>query len=206
MNPKPLRREGNLVREAMPKVGAARAKGGNENPSRAFGDRFWARRCAEKNYVGTGKYFSKAKGGFLGSTNRRRCLNISPVHKGLSENPSMPELTAGLAVATSTKADSASHSRFLIRNGYCFKTNACGKQDRFDLNSSRPCLSFTGAPSPLLGLRPPPAFDDMTVNKGLVIRAFACNLSQRGAAAVVKASVTRQHPSGRQRGGAEEPG
>jgi hypothetical protein len=52
MNPKPLRREGNLVREAMPKVVAARAKAGEKNLSRDFGDRFWVNRCAEEKLCG----------------------------------------------------------------------------------------------------------------------------------------------------------
>jgi len=42
----------------------------------------------------------------------------------------MPELATELALATGTRADPASLSRFLIRNGYRFKKNACGKRAR----------------------------------------------------------------------------
>jgi transposase len=42
----------------------------------------------------------------------------------------MPELSAELAAATGTKADPASLSRFLIRNGYRFKKNAAGSRAR----------------------------------------------------------------------------
>ncbi len=40
----------------------------------------------------------------------------------------MPELAAELAVATGTKADPASLSRWLIRSGYRFKKNAAGER------------------------------------------------------------------------------
>ena|SRR5215467_12990028 len=42
----------------------------------------------------------------------------------------MPELARELLAATGTKADPASLSRFLIRNGYHFKKNAAGKRAR----------------------------------------------------------------------------
>ena len=42
----------------------------------------------------------------------------------------MPELAADLAAATSTRADPASLSRWLIRNGYRFKKNAAGQRAR----------------------------------------------------------------------------
>ena len=42
----------------------------------------------------------------------------------------MPELAAELAAATGTKADPASLSRWLIRNGYRFKKNAAGQRAR----------------------------------------------------------------------------
>jgi transposase len=42
----------------------------------------------------------------------------------------MPELVAELAAATGTKADPASLSRFLIRNGYRFKKNSASKRAR----------------------------------------------------------------------------
>ena len=42
----------------------------------------------------------------------------------------MPELSRELLTATGTKADPASLSRFLIRNGYRFKKNSAGKRAR----------------------------------------------------------------------------
>jgi transposase len=42
----------------------------------------------------------------------------------------MPELSAELAKATGTRADPASLSRWLIRNGYRFKKNSAGKRAR----------------------------------------------------------------------------
>ena len=42
----------------------------------------------------------------------------------------MPELAAALAAATGTKADPASLSRWLIRNGYRFKKNTAGQRAR----------------------------------------------------------------------------
>jgi len=42
----------------------------------------------------------------------------------------MPELAAELCAATGTKADPASLSRWLIRNGYRFKKNPAGKRTR----------------------------------------------------------------------------
>jgi transposase len=42
----------------------------------------------------------------------------------------MPELSAELAAATATKADPASLSRWLIRNGYRFKKNSAGERAR----------------------------------------------------------------------------
>jgi transposase len=42
----------------------------------------------------------------------------------------MPELAAALDAATGTKADPASLSRWLIRNGYRFKKNAAGQRTR----------------------------------------------------------------------------
>jgi transposase len=48
----------------------------------------------------------------------------------------MPELAAELASATGTRADPASLSRWLIRNGYRFKkTLAASEQDRPDIKS-----------------------------------------------------------------------
>src|ERR1700716_4116176 len=42
----------------------------------------------------------------------------------------MPELSAELAAASGTKADPASLSRWLIRNGYRFKKNSAGDRAR----------------------------------------------------------------------------
>lgn len=42
----------------------------------------------------------------------------------------MPELAAALEATTGTKADPASLSRWLIRNGYRFKKNAAGQRAR----------------------------------------------------------------------------
>ena len=42
----------------------------------------------------------------------------------------MPELAGKLAAATGTRADPASLSRWLIRNGYRFKKNAAGQRAR----------------------------------------------------------------------------
>ena len=42
----------------------------------------------------------------------------------------MPELSAELAAASGTKADPASLSRWLIRNGYRFKKNSAGERAR----------------------------------------------------------------------------
>src|SRR5438046_7642475 len=50
----------------------------------------------------------------------------------IQEKPdiTMPELSAELAAARGAKADPASLSRWLIRNGYRFKKNAVGKRAR----------------------------------------------------------------------------
>lgn len=49
---------------------------------------------------------------------------------GEKEDITMPELAGALAVATGTKADPASLSRWLIRHGYRFKKNAAGQRAR----------------------------------------------------------------------------
>ena len=46
------------------------------------------------------------------------------------EDITMPELAAALEAATGTKADPASLSRWLIRQGYRFKKNAAGQRTR----------------------------------------------------------------------------
>ena len=51
---------------------------------------------------------------------------------------SMPELPSALAASTGTKADLASLSRWLIRNGYRFKkTLRASEQDRPDIREAR---------------------------------------------------------------------
>src|ERR1700741_2261305 len=49
---------------------------------------------------------------------------------GEKEDITMPELAAALEASTGTKADPASLSRWLIRNGYRFKKNAGGQRAR----------------------------------------------------------------------------
>ena len=49
---------------------------------------------------------------------------------GEKQDITMPELAGALAVATGTKADPASLSRWLIRHGYRFKKNAAGQRAR----------------------------------------------------------------------------
>jgi transposase len=46
------------------------------------------------------------------------------------EDITMPELALALEATTGTKADPASLSRWLIRNGYRFKKNAAGQRAR----------------------------------------------------------------------------
>ena len=48
----------------------------------------------------------------------------------------MPELSAELAAASGTKADPASLSRWLIRNGYRFKKNSAGERARSSRHQS----------------------------------------------------------------------
>jgi transposase len=49
---------------------------------------------------------------------------------GEKEDITMPELAAELEASTGTKADPASLSRWLIRNGYRFKKNTAGQRAR----------------------------------------------------------------------------
>jgi hypothetical protein len=59
----------------------------------------------------------------------------------------MPELAAELASATGTRADPASLSRWLIRNGYRFKkTLLAGEQDRADIKAAREEWTTTRQP------------------------------------------------------------
>ena len=82
-----------------------------------------------KAFRTTGRLSPKASGGW-------RHAKLDP-HRAfllarIQEKPdiTMPELSAELAAARGTRADPASLSRFLIRNGYRFKKNACGKRAR----------------------------------------------------------------------------
>jgi transposase len=82
-----------------------------------------------KSFRTTGSLQSKPSGG-------RRHAKLDP-HKAfllgrIAEKPdmTMPELSAELSKATGTRADPASLSRFLIRNGYRFKKNPAGKRAR----------------------------------------------------------------------------
>jgi transposase len=83
-----------------------------------------------KAYQITGRLEPKASGG-------RRHAKLDP-HRGFllariaeKDDITMPELSAELAAATGTKADPASLSRWLIRNGYRFKKkDAAGKRTR----------------------------------------------------------------------------
>jgi transposase len=82
-----------------------------------------------KAYHTTGRLEPKPGGG-------RRHAKLDP-HRGFllariaeKADITMPELSAELAVATGTKADPASLSRWLIRNGFRFKKNAAGERTR----------------------------------------------------------------------------
>jgi transposase len=77
----------------------------------------------------TGSLTSKPSGG-------RRHAKLDPHRAFLiarieeKADITMPELAAELTAATGTKADPASLSRFLIRNGYRFKKNLAGSRAR----------------------------------------------------------------------------
>ena len=78
-----------------------------------------------KSFRATGRLAPKASGG-------RRHAKLDPHRAFLlgriaeKADMTMPELAAELATATGTKADPASLSRWLIRNGYRFKKNSAG--------------------------------------------------------------------------------
>jgi transposase len=80
-------------------------------------------------YRATGRLAPRPSGG-------RRHAKLDP-HRafllgriGGKDDITMPELAAELCAATGTKADPASLSRWLIRNGYRFKKNAAGERTR----------------------------------------------------------------------------
>jgi transposase len=71
----------------------------------------------------------------VGFFRRRPPLGLGaslPVAARIAEKAdmTMPELSAELAAASGTKADPASLSRWLIRNGYRFKKNSAGERAR----------------------------------------------------------------------------
>lgn len=80
-------------------------------------------------YRRTGSVLPKPRGG-------RRHAKLDP-HRGFilgriaeKDDISMPELASALVASTGTKAEPASLSRWLIRNGYRFKKNAAGQRTR----------------------------------------------------------------------------
>lgn len=82
-----------------------------------------------KTYYSSGRLAPKPGGG-------RRHAKLDP-HRALllacvaeKDDITMPELAAELAATTGTRADPASISRWLIRNGYRFKKNAAGQRTR----------------------------------------------------------------------------
>jgi transposase len=82
-----------------------------------------------RSYHATGRLAPRPSGG-------RRHAKLDP-HRafllgriGAKDDITMPELAAELYAATGTKADPASLSRWLIRNGYRFKKNAAGERTR----------------------------------------------------------------------------
>ena len=82
-----------------------------------------------KAYRMTGRLTPKPSGG-------RRHAKLDPHRAFLlarvaeKDDITMPELAAELVAATATRADPASISRWLIRNGYRFKKNAAGQRTR----------------------------------------------------------------------------
>jgi transposase len=82
-----------------------------------------------KAYRATGSLAPKAMGGRRHAkldAHRELLLGRVTTRRDIT----MPELAADLAVATGTKADPSSLSRWLIRNGYRFKKNAAGQRTR----------------------------------------------------------------------------
>jgi transposase len=82
-----------------------------------------------RSFRATGSLTPKPSGG-------RRHAKLDPHRRFLiarieeKADITMPELAAELSKATGTKADPASLSRWLIRNGYRFKKNAAGERAR----------------------------------------------------------------------------
>ena len=89
-----------------------------------------------RSFRATGSLTPKPSGG-------RRHAKLDPHRRFLiarieeKADITMPELAAELSKATGTKADPASLSRWLIRNGYRFKKNpAASEQDRPDIKAA----------------------------------------------------------------------
>jgi len=80
-------------------------------------------------FVASGRLDPKPSGG-------RRHAKLEPHRAFLlariteKSDITMPELAAALEIATGTRADPASLSRWLIRNGYRFKKNPAGQRAR----------------------------------------------------------------------------
>jgi transposase len=99
-----------------------------------------------KSFRATGRLAPKPSGG-------RRHAKLDPHRAFLlgriaeKADMTMPELSAELATATGTKADPASLSRRLIRNGYRFKkTLLASEQDRPDIKAAREEWTTTRQP------------------------------------------------------------
>src|SRR4029077_10528229 len=88
-----------------------------------------------KSFRATGRLAPKPSGG-------RRHAKLDPHRAFLlgriagKADMTMAELPAGLATATGTKAEPASLSRRLIRNGYRFKKNSAGERARSSRHQS----------------------------------------------------------------------
>ena len=88
-----------------------------------------------KAYIASGRLAPKPSGG-------RRHAKLEPHRAFLlacvvtKNDITMPELSAELVAATGTKAEPASLSRWLIRNGYRFKKNAAGERARSSRHQS----------------------------------------------------------------------
>ena len=82
-----------------------------------------------KAYRMTGRLTSKPGGGWRhAKLGAHRAFLLARVAE--KDAITMPELAAELVAATSTRADPASISRWLIRNGYRFKKNAAAQRTR----------------------------------------------------------------------------
>ena len=103
-------------------------------------------------YLATGSFAPRASGGRRhAKLDAHRTFLLARVAE--KEDITMPELSAELAAATGTKADPASISRWLIRNGYRFKkTLLASEQDRPDVKQARD--EWTALRQPRMRLEP----------------------------------------------------